>query len=87
MAKTARSGSSQTLTQRKRMISAINELLKEHDLPSFKVFELKLESRSSRSLTGDCDDLPPCDPKTEKKIQVRRPDGTIECMCVPRKRN
>lgn len=65
------------------MISAINELLKEHDLPDFKVFELRLAPKSSRKLTTNCQDLV-CKRK-ERKIEVRKPNGTIECICVPKK--
>ena len=68
-----------TIAQRKKVISAMNQLLKDHNLADFKVFEIQLEPKSLNTLTN-CQDLV-CKPG-EKKIQVHKPDGTIDCICM-----
>lgn len=70
-----------SITQRKKVISAMNKLLKDHNLSDFKVFEIKLEPKSINTFTN-CEDLV-CNPG-EKKIEVHKPDGTVECICVPK---
>jgi hypothetical protein len=73
----------ESITSRKKMIAAVNKLLKDHNFSGFKVLEINLEPKSPNAITQDCNTIV-CTKPGQKIIKVVKGDGTIECICWPR---
>lgn len=83
----AKKNSANSISDRKKVIASVNQLLKEHHLGHMKVTELRLEPRtlSGGNRLSNCSNLQCND--DEKKVEVRLPDGRVQCMCVLKQEN
>jgi len=70
-----------TAAQRKKLLAAINRLLKDHSFSSHKIVEIKVQPRSVNNLTGNSDGLV-CE-TWQKPTEVILPDGSTEWICWP----
>ncbi len=75
-----------TNTQRKKLLSAINRLLKEHNFSNHKIVELKVQPKSINSLTTAVGDGFSCPFPWQTPTEVILPDGSTTIICFPEKK-